>query len=392
MVKKSVVDIKKNIYVFQIIEEIYKSGQVTIATLAKKLHTSVPSITVIINELLELNWLLEVGYSKTSSGRRPILYDLNPQKRKILVVDINIFETRFFVLELRNNVVYQESISIAIQDENLVAQINEKAAEITAKHDIWVVGISSPGLISAETNINHSYANQNVDGKSINETIQTFLNIPTFLNHDTQAALIGEHHYGSAKNLKNVLLVNLNWGIGMGILSNGHLVKGVSGFAGELGHIQINPEGDLCQCGKRGCLETQASALTLYKNAEQGIKNGVRTSLSAKKSNLRLEDVIEAAQNGDEFAIDLILEVGKELGKGLSIAVHLFNPEIVIIDGLLSQAGELLLTSLSQSINKYCIPDFKKDLKVVMSTMDERSKMLGVKSLVFCHMLEKGIM
>ena len=391
MVKKSVVDIKKNICVFNIIEEIYKSGQVTIATLAKKLHTSVPSITVIVNELIELNWLFEVGYSRTSSGRRPILYDINPQKRKVMVIDINIFETRFFVLDLRNNIIHQDSMTLSIQDETLISKINEKATEITALHDIWVVGISSPGLISTETDINHSYSNHNLNNKSICANIEELLHIPTFLNHDTQAAIMGEHHFGAAKGLQNVLLVNFNWGLGMGILSNGRLVKGVSGFAGELGHIQMNPDGDLCQCGKRGCLETQASALALFRKAERGIASGVSTSLSSKEK-LWLEDIIDAAISGDEFSIDLILEVGKELGKGLAVAVHMFNPEIVIIDGLLSKAGELLLTSLSQSINKYCIPDFKKDLQIQMSSMNQMSKVFGVKSLVFCHMLHRGIM
>jgi predicted NBD/HSP70 family sugar kinase len=392
MVKKSIVDIKKNIIVFQILEEVYMSGQVTIATLARKLHTSVPSITVIINELVETNWLFEVGYSKTQSGRRPILYDLNPIKRKVMVIDINIYTTHFYVLDLRNSIIHDEIIDISIQQDDLIQIINEKAGQIAKQFDIYVIGISCPGLISTETGLNNTYPNHNADGKSISAYLEKYLNIPTFLSHDTQAALLGEHHFGVAKDMKNVLLVNLNWGIGMGILSNGMIIKGSSGFAGELGHIQVNPSGELCHCGKRGCLETQASALTLFRKAEDGIKNGVVTTLSLKKSTLRLEDIIDAAINGDEFCIDLILELGKELGKGLSIAIHLFNPEVVIIDGLLSKAGELLLTTLTQSINKYCIPDFKKDLKVVMSTMNERSKVFGIKSLAFCHMLHKGNM
>jgi predicted NBD/HSP70 family sugar kinase len=392
MVKKSIVDIKKNIIVFQILEEVYKEGQVTIATLAKKLHTSVPSITLIINELVETKWLFEVGYSKTQSGRRPILYDLNPQKRKVLVVDINIYATRFYVLDLRNAIIHEEEVNLLVQQEDLIQKINEKAAEIAKQFDVWVVGISSPGLISTTTGINNTYPNHNLEGKSINAQVESFLKIPTFLSHDTQAALMGENHFGIAKNMNNVLLVNLNWGIGMGIMSNGHLIKGASGFAGELGHIQVNPNGELCHCGKRGCLETQASASTLFRKAEEGIKNGLVSSLTMKKSSLRLEDIIDAAIAGDEFCIDLILDLGKELGKGLSIAIHLFNPEIVIIDGLLSKAGELLLTTLTQSINKYCIPDFKKDLKVVISPMNEKAEVLGIKSLAFCHMLHKGIM
>ena len=171
-------------------------------------------------------------------------------------------------------------------------------------------------------------------------------------------------------------------------MCNGQIIRGADGFAGELGHIQIKPDGALCHCGKKGCLETVASALALINKAKQGLAEGKTSTLSLKKGEISLEDVIEAALRGDEFCIDLIFDIGRELGKGLSIAIHMFNPEVIIIDGIMTKAGELIVSTLNQAINKYCLTDFKKNLKVLISPMGEKAKIFGAKSLVFAKMLD----
>jgi glucokinase-like ROK family protein len=383
----SVVEIKKNQYIVEILTEIYNSGAITISQLAKKLHTSVPSITVFINELIANEWIEEVGSSKTKSGRRPSLFDLNPNKNQVLVIDVNIYETNFFLLNLRNQIVNQKSFILDINSETLIEDLKIESSLFIGDTKIWAIGISSPGLLSMERGINYSYPNHNEHEKSLAEILQDSLNIPTFITHDTQASMLGEHHFGLAKNKSNVLLINLDWGIGFGIMCNGQIIKGADGFAGELGHIQIKPDGILCHCGKKGCLETVASALALIKKAKEGIKEGKTSTLALKKDEIRLEDVVDAALKGDEFSIDLIFDIGRELGKGLSIAIHMFNPEIIIIDGVLTKAGELIVSTLNQAINKYCLTDFKKNLKVLISPLGDQAKIFGTKSLVFEKML-----
>lgn len=384
----SVVEIKKNQYIVEILTEIYNSGAITIAQLAKKLHTSVPSITVYINELIANEWILEVGSSKTKSGRRPSLFDLNPNKNQVLVIDINIYETNFYIVNLRNEIISQKSLAFDINSESLIEDLKLQSSVFISDAKVWAIGISSPGLLNMERGINYSYPNHNQNDKSLAEILQESLHIPTFITHDTQASMLGEHHFGLAKNKSNVLLINLDWGIGLGIMCNGQIIKGADGFAGELGHIQIKPDGMLCHCGKKGCLETVASALALINKAKQGIAEGKTSTLALKKDEIRLEDVVDAALKGDEFSIDLIFDIGRELGKGLSIAIHMFNPEIIIIDGVLTKAGELIVSTLNQAINKYCLTDFKKSLKVVISPMGDQAKIFGTKSLVFEKMLE----
>jgi predicted NBD/HSP70 family sugar kinase len=388
----SVVEIKKNQYIVEILREIYDSGAMTIAQLAKKLHTSVPSITVFINELVENKWIKEAGASKTKSGRRPSLFDINPEKNLIVVIDINIHETNFYLINLRNEIKKQETITININSEDIVEAIKYSAKTFIGDKNVWSIGISSPGLLSIEKGINYTYPLHNQNELSLAGILSKELNLPTFITHDTQASMLGEHHFGLAKNKKNVLFINLDWGIGLGILSNGFIIKGASGFAGELGHIQINPQGELCHCGKKGCLETEASASALIKKAKQGLENGKTSTLALKKDAIRLEDVIDAALKGDEFSIDLIFDIGRELGKGLSMAIHMFNPETIIIDGIMTKAGDLIVSTLSQAINKYCLVDFKKDLEILVSPMGEKAKIYGTKSFVFEKMLSLNLL
>ncbi|MCP9767691.1 ROK family transcriptional regulator [Lacihabitans sp. LS3-19] len=383
----SVVEIKKNQYIVEILTEIYNSGAITIAQLAKKLHTSVPSITVYINELIANEWIAEVGSSKTKSGRRPSLFDLNPNKNQVLVIDINIYETNFYLLNLRNEILRRKTLTFDINSETLIEDLKFESSVFIGETKVWAIGISSPGLLSMERGINYSYPNHNENDRSLAEILQESLKIPTFITHDTQASMLGEHHFGLAKNKSNVLLINLDWGIGLGIMCNGQIIKGADGFAGELGHIQIKPDGMLCHCGKKGCLETVASALALINKAKQGIVEGKTSTLALKKDEIRLEDVVDAALKGDEFSIDLIFDIGRELGKGLSIAIHMFNPEIIIIDGVLTKAGELIVSTLNQAINKYCLTDFKKNLNVLISPMGDQAKIFGTKSLVYEKML-----
>jgi predicted NBD/HSP70 family sugar kinase len=247
--------------------------------------------------------------------------------------------------------------------------------------------LTSPGLIANETQENQTYLNHQISGNSLTKRIQELSGKPTFIINDTKASLLGETHFGLAKNKRNVMLLNLDWGIGLGILSNGEIMQGTDGFAGEIGHIQVVPGGRLCHCGKIGCLETVASVASLLGRAQEGLKIDAPTVLR-KNQELTIEAIIEAANQGDEFSIELIYELGRELGKGLSIAIHLLNPELIIIDGLLTNTGANLTTAIEQSINKFCLRDFKKALRVLISPMGETAKLVGAKQFVFDQLIQ----
>ncbi len=388
---ESLVDFKKLKFFTQILNYLFENGSSSIAELSKKLNTSVPSVTAFLAELIDEKWVLEEGAGKTKSGRRPVFYNLNKNKFKTLVIDINIVSTRLIATNLANEFEVLTSFECDIDDPTFVPILDKEIAEVLAKNtDIWAFGICQPGLIDKQTGINHTHPNININQLSLAHYLEQKFKINSLNIHDTKASILGEYMWGLAKNKQNVLLINLDWGVGLGILLNGKIVEGANGYAGELGHIQVDPQGELCKCGKIGCLETVSSASTLVKRAQQGIKEGKVSVLANLSEPISLEAVVNAANKGDEFSIDILFDIGRELGKGLSIAVHLFNPEVIIIDGTLTNAGETIISTVKQSINKYCLNEYKQNLEIITSPLGENAKIYGTNSLVFQKMIAQS--
>jgi predicted NBD/HSP70 family sugar kinase len=389
--KESVVDIKKNKQKKGILNDLYFNDKNTIAELSHSLHISIPSITALIDELVVEEWILETGFAISKQGRRPAIYGVNPDKNFILILDINTHDTRVVVLNLKNEIIYSQVFDLQLKNNpsfletlfKLVDQIVEQ--KIAKGKEIIALGVSIPGLVNKKTGINYTYKSLNEENTPLGRLIETHFNLPTFVLNDSKATAFGEYRFGLAKEKSHVLSVNVDWGVGLGIVINGEIFDGASGFAGELGHIQVNPEGVLCHCGKVGCLDTITSASSLLKNIKEGLRNGQVSKLGEYKDqleNINLEMVIDAAQQGDAFAIDIIHNIGLELGKGLSIAVHLFNPQIIIIDGVLSKAQKLIVNPIEHAINKYCLTDFKEDLSIEISQLSEDAKIYGVHAYV----------
>ena len=389
--RESVVDIKKNKQKKGILYDIYFNNKNTIAELSQSLNSSIPSITALVDELVEEMWISETGFAISRQGRRPAIYGVNPNKNYVLVLDINTHDTRIAVLNLKNEIVFSQVSDLQLKNNpsfletlfQLVDNIIEQ--KVSKSTDIIALGVSIPGLVNKKTGINYTYKSLNSQDVSLGKLIENHYNLPSFVINDSKATAFGEYHFGLAKGKSHILSVNVDWGIGLGIVINGEILDGASGFAGELGHIQVNPDGVLCNCGKVGCLDTITSASSLLKNIKGGLRNGHISKLGEYKDsleNINLEMVIDAAQKGDGFAIDIIHNIGLELGKGLSIAVHLFNPQIIIIDGVLSKAQRLIVNPIEHAINKYCLTDFKEDLSIEISQLSEDAKIFGVHAYV----------
>ena len=395
--KESIIDIKKNKQKKGIINELYFNETSTIAELAQTLHISIPSITALIEELIEERWIIETGFAISKQGRRPAIYEINPSEKLVLVLDINTHDTKISVLNLKNQIIFAQTFDLQLKNNpsfldvlfSLVDSIVEQ--KMAKGKQIIALGVSIPGLVNKKTGINFTYNSLNSKDKSLGKLIEEHFNLPASVINDSKATAFGEYHFGLAKGKSHVLSINVDWGVGLGIVINGEIFDGAAGFAGELGHIQVNPDGALCYCGKVGCLDTITSASSLLKNIKEGLRNGQISKLGEYKANLEeinLEMVIDAAQKGDAFAIDIIHNIGLELGKGLSIAVHLFNPQIIIIDGVLSKAQKLIVNPIEHAINKYCLADFKEDLSIEISQLGEDAKIFGVHAYVVESLLK----
>ena len=393
---QSVIGVKKGKLKRSMLLELYRYESRTIAQLAKALHTSIPSTTTLIEELADEKWIQGMGIGVTSSGRKPTLYCLNPTRYVNIIVDISLHDTKVAVFNLSNCLVYRFDISLPLENtpsflEALQAALEEVGYFIKDNtFNVTGVGISLPGLVNPRTKINHTYPYLNESDQSLSQLINAFFSAPVFLLNDTKATILGEHRFGLAQDQTNVLSVNIDWGVGLGVIINGEVLQGSDGFAGELGHIQVKPDGELCRCGKVGCLDTLASASSLIHRLKAGLQAGRVSKLAQEPAeSINIEKVIDQANQGDEFAIDLLSAIGHELGKGLTIAVHLFNPEMIIINGVLAKADRLITRPIEQAIDKYCLANFRDNLTIRISQLGEMARMQGTQAYVMQRLLEE---
>ncbi len=367
--------------------------------MARMFHASIPSATGIVNELIREGWITESGTGPARAGRPPVLYGLNPKKYLTLIMDINRHDTQLVIFDLHNQLVVKRKINIRLDDSSsFLNELFTATSEFLESGNIdysslWGIGVTMPGLINSSQGTNLTYLNLTTDGMPLVAHLRKHFKLPVYLFNDTKATTIGEHRFGYAKEKSHVLTINIDWGVGLGIIINGELFNGASGFAGELGHIQVKPDGILCHCGKIGCLDTITSAMALIRQAKDEILSGRATILSQIVNNdldlLDTSHIIEAVHAGDEFSIDLLSNVGIELGKGLATAVHLFNPEVIIVGGLLAEAGPFISNPIEQAINKYCLSDFKNSLSIHVSKLGASARLLGTQAYLFENLIVK---
>lgn len=394
----SFIDTKKNKLKRQIISALYRSGSHTIAELARLLHTSIPSATALIDELSTGQWVQGIGTGTAQFGRKPSLFALNANRYVTVVADINVHDTKLLVFNLANQVVHRLDIDLRLENSgallNVLSEPLEQLAQQLQHEGLQVIGagVALPGLVNPKRGINYTYPNISKPDQSLNELLKSTFDAPVYLINDTQAIILGEHHFGLAKGKKHVLSINIDWGIGLGVIINGEILQGSAGFAGELGHIQVRPDGDLCTCGKVGCLDTVASASALIRRAKMFLENG-QVSLLAEvdPEAIDIETIITKANAGDAFCIDLLSDVGSELGRGLSTAVHLFNPELIIVNGILAKARKAITRPIEQAIAKYCLLNYRDNLSIELSKLGEMAKLYGTQAYVLQNLLEQEL-
>jgi len=190
----------------------------------------------------------------------------------------------------------------------------------------------------------------------------------------------GEYSCGVVEKEKNVIFVNLTWGLGIGIINDGQLYYGKSGYSGEFGHSPVFDNEILCQCGKKGCLETEISALALERRFKEKLEAGSASVLKLKKgaSFVSMEDIIAAiVEKEDSLAIEIIEEIGVKLGRYLSMLINIFNPELVVLGGPLAAAGSYLYLPTQSTINKYSLNIVIQDMELKLSKLGSKAGVIG---------------
>lgn len=373
-----------------IIRELYQHKQLSIHYLSKTIKMSTPTITRAIDELIEEEMVREIGIGESTGGRRPSIYGLKASSRYVIGIDLERYFIRMGIFDFDNKPVSEiHELNEGLETHtDIPGFLAEKVYELIEAYNIdrnklLGIGISLPGLIDLRSGISYTYLNT---GRPTAKELMDRLGLPVFLEQDTRSMAWGEQAFGLARGHQNVLCLNIGSGIGLSMILNGIIYTGHSGYSGEFGHIQIEPNGQLCHCGKIGCIETVASGKVLITKAKKDITEGSITQISGMidgdLSKLNIKVILDAARAGDQYAIDLLGRIGEALGKGLSTLIHLFNPELIIIGGEMSKAADFLISPIESNLNIYTIARIRKDAMIVSSELGDNARLMGTVALV----------
>lgn len=383
----------------KIITSFFYNTNATIPELSKELYLSIPTVTKLVNDMVEEGILNDYGKSDSKAGRKPSTFGLNPQSGYFLGVDIKRNHLNIGLCNFNGEIVRQD-FDIPFNNKNTDVEIINEICEITNDF-IKSVGIDKSKILNSCFNIGgrvnpttgYSYSSFYFSETPLTDIISDKIGIPTCIENDTRSMTYGECLKGNTVNgEKNILYVNLSWGLGLGIMINGSQYEGKSGFAGEFGHISAFDNELLCHCGKKGCLETEVSGMALHREIIKSIKEG-KVSILSKRcvagEDISLQDIIEAINKEDLLCIDHLEKIGEKLGKQLANMINIFNPELVIIGGTLSGAGEYLIQPIRQAVKKYSLKLVNSDSKITNSKLHEKAGIIGACMTARRQMFEK---
>ena len=360
-----------------ILKRLYFSNPQSIAELSSSIGKSVPNITNAVNKLLQLNLIEQDGLAPSTGGRRAAQFVPNESQLPLIIsVAIDQFYTSVAVVDFKNQfktAINSEGIDIKREDaySKIVGLIKNTIKGIDTFH-VYGIGITIPGFVDSKTGKNNSYST-NSPFYDLKTNIQKEFNLPTFVENDSSAIAIAEHTFGIAKNIEDVMVVNLNWGVGLGMILDNELYRGHSGFAGEFSHIPLSDSNKLCSCGKKGCLEVDASLMAAVESATEALKSGEVSSLQKffeTQNYITGDQLLNAANQGDQLAMEAINRIGYMLGKGIATLIHIINPQMVVISGRGSKAKNVLLPKIQSAVLEFSIHRLSKNTSIEFSNTE----------------------
>jgi predicted NBD/HSP70 family sugar kinase len=357
----------------------------TIPEISQNLNISIPTATRIVTELLEDGIIQDHGKIDSIAGRPANHYGLLSDACYFLGMDVRDNFINIGLLDFKKNLTITD-LAIPFVLENTTQSLDSlmeilrnfiKKPQVRDK-TILSICINLTGRIN--TNSGYSYSFFHFGEEPLANYIEKKIGIKVFLENDSRAMAYGEFHNGVVKNEKNVLFINIDYGLGLGILIDGKVYYGKSGFSGEFGHIPLFDNEIICHCGKKGCLETEASGRALLRMFNEKIHTGSVSNIlqsPSEMSAININDIIEGAKQDDVLSIELISKIGYNLGRGIAVLVNLYNPELVILGGALTATEDYLYLTTKIALSKYSLSLVNGDSKLVVSRLKEKAGIIG---------------
>lgn len=354
--------------------------------LAEEMGLTRPAVTVIVNDLIANTIILETENRTTSSGRPPVVLEINPERGLVAAIDMGAMHLSVALGDFSARILEETEVTFNIADgpteclktaDLILNELLQKRGYLTT--DLAAVGVGVPGPVIAEKGmVMAPPIMPGWDRYPIRATLENQWGTAVTLNNDAELGALGEWAYGAGRGEKNLAFIKVGSGIGAGLIINKQIYGGTTGSAGEIGHLTVDENGPLCACGNHGCLEAFAGGHAIAAQAKKLAASGKRTLLSETDiDSLTARDVVEAARRGDLAAQEILKRSGTFVGIAIAGLINLINPSTVIIGGGVAQVGDLLTGPIRQAVHARSLRASEHGVRITTAMLGRRSSLIG---------------
>lgn len=347
------------------------------ADIAKIVDMSPTSVGRIVNELTETGLIKESEYASSKVGRKAILLDIDAKSVLNIGVYLNRDIYKIGIVDFNSNILFYKSISfnaINVSPDNVIEQLANSIKEIIKESKVDVskingIGIGMPGIIDFKKG--KVIISAQLGWKDINvaEKLRKLLKIKVTVDNTVKLKALAESLYGSAINSRKTALISFGSGVGSALVIDGEIYRGEQNIAGEIGHTTVEPTGMLCECGRRGCLQTYIAEAALIQEANK---------VSHVES---LKDIFEAYKNGSEWAINMLDMTTTYIAIAINNMVCMYSPDTVILSGRLIDSYPIMANMIDKKLDKYIWEPFRGKFNLVYSKLRRDAVIIGAASL-----------
>jgi len=388
-----------------IMHHLREHAPISRASLAEMTGLNKTTVSSLVRELIERQFVREVGYEPAggrSAGRLAMLLTLNPQAGYIISAEIAVDFLLVICTNFAPEVIWRqkETIDPDMGQQYIIKRLLallRQAMDIGCQscHTLLGVAVGLHGLVDQTSGTLLFAPNLRWENVPLRSMVQEITDAPVMVDNEANLAALGEHYFGAAQGYSEILYITASVGLGGGIVHGGQVYNGVTGIGAEFGHMTMDPDGELCNCGNRGCWETQVSQRALFRAIRRGIGQGRESLLNdlsgGNPAAITVPMVVEAARAGDPLALEALETIGHHLGIGIASLVNALNPELVVFGGSLSLASEFLMPVVEYELEHRALRWIRRATKVVITQHGLDACVMGGVARVFQVILAEPV-
>jgi N-acetylglucosamine repressor len=372
-----------------VLKTIYESGQISRADVARATGLTRPTISDMVAELMERGLIEEVGYAPSTGGKRPLLMSIADDSRHLIGINLAREDFSGAVINLRGQIRHRVDLALGGRNGNVALTLVYEVVDALIKATgtpLLGIGIGAPGLVDATDGVMRQAVNLNWRDIPLRHLLQERYHLPVYVANDCQVAALAEYTFGSnGDSTKDLVVINVGWGVGAGIVLDGHLLYGNPFGAGEIGHVTVAEDGERCQCGNRGCLETVVSTRALVRRAQAIARNNPDSLLhrfAANPEAIGLDTVYRLFIEGDRATLQAVRDIGRNLGIAAANLVGVLGACRILIAGRVACFGQFLLDAIREEMTRRCFPSLARDTEVGFVSLGPDIVLLGASALL----------